>query len=379
MSKLDYSDLDGRALKLLLAVLEEGSVSAAAARLGLTQSAVSHALTKLRAILGDPLFVKSGRGIVATAHAEALAEPARRLIAGLKEFSRAAIFDARATSLSLTIAANDLQRDLVLSGLLAALQQTFASARLRIVPSDFPTPDMLREERCDLVLSPFPPEGVDILQKRLFAAEYVCFYDAAARAAPADCADYFAADHVTVVYTSRIGLGFDRAMETAGHVRRFVVSVPNFAGVPAFLRGSRRLASLPSGLAVSVMRGFASCPLPVSVEAATFAMFMAWHRRHALDPAHKLARSLLARESARIERAQRRAMAASVARDGSPLGDARRARAYASREESGPEPRSPRAQGALTPAPALPDRRGSAPPRSARRRTARKPTPAAAP
>ena len=305
MSKFDHLDLDGHALRLFLAVLEEGSVSGAAARLGLTQSAVSHALGKLRTILGDPLFVKSGRGIVATAHAEALEESARRLMAELKDFSRKEAFDPGAAPLSLTIAANDLQRDLVLPGLLAALQQTFASVRLRIVPSDQPTPDMLREERCDLVISPFPPEGVDILQKRLFGAEYVCFYDPEARAAPREAADYFAADHVTVVYTSRVGLSFDRAMEAAGHVRRFVVGLPNFAGVPAFLRGTTRLATLPSGLSASVMRGFASTPLPVRVEGASFAMFMAWHRRNALDPAHRLVRELLAKEAKKVGRKPR--------------------------------------------------------------------------
>ena len=306
MSKLDYFDLDGNGLRLFLAVLEEGSVSGAAERLGLTQSAVSHALTKLRAILHDPLFVKSGRGIVATAHAQALAEPARRLMAEMKVFSRGAAFDASATPLSLTIAANDLQRDLVLPGLLAALQQSFASVRLRIVPSDQPTPDMLREERCDLVISPFPPEGVDILQKRLFSAEYVCFYDATARAAPRDVAEYFAADHVTVLYTSRVGLSFDRAMEAAGHRRRFAVGLPNFAGVPAFLRGTTRLATLPSGLSASVMRGFASTPLPVRVEGASFAVYMAWHRRDLLDPAHQRVRELLTQEAVKIAKRQRR-------------------------------------------------------------------------
>jgi molybdenum-dependent DNA-binding transcriptional regulator ModE len=70
MSKFDYSDLDGHLLQLLVAVVEVGSITGAAQRLGVTQSAVSHLLDKLRAITGDPLFVKSGRGIVATARAE---------------------------------------------------------------------------------------------------------------------------------------------------------------------------------------------------------------------------------------------------------------------------------------------------------------------
>lgn len=107
---------------MFLAVIEERSVSRAAARLGLTQSAVSHALTRLR----DPLFVKSGRGVVATAHAEALAEPARKLLDAMRQFSTGAAFDARATPLSLTIAANDLQRDL-LPRLLAQLERNFGS------------------------------------------------------------------------------------------------------------------------------------------------------------------------------------------------------------------------------------------------------------
>jgi hypothetical protein len=67
MSELDHLDLDGHLLRLLLAVVDEGSITRAAQRLGVTQSAVSHLLDKLRAIVGDPLFVKSGRGIVATA------------------------------------------------------------------------------------------------------------------------------------------------------------------------------------------------------------------------------------------------------------------------------------------------------------------------
>ena len=64
----------------------------------------------------------------------------------------------------------------------ALCNETFASVRLRIVPSDQPTPDMLREERCDLVISPFPPEGVDILKKRLSRRRICMFLRRDARA-----------------------------------------------------------------------------------------------------------------------------------------------------------------------------------------------------
>ncbi len=87
MSKFDYSQLDGRLLKLLLAVMETGSITRAAEQLGVTQSAVSHLLDKLRGIVGDPLFVKSGRGIVATDRAQALAIPARELLSAMEHFA----------------------------------------------------------------------------------------------------------------------------------------------------------------------------------------------------------------------------------------------------------------------------------------------------
>jgi DNA-binding transcriptional LysR family regulator len=81
---LDHRDLDGRLLELLVAVFEEGSITRAAARLGVTQSAVSHLLDKLRGITGDALFVKSGRGIVATVRAEVLAGQAREVLDQLR-------------------------------------------------------------------------------------------------------------------------------------------------------------------------------------------------------------------------------------------------------------------------------------------------------
>lgn len=90
MSNFDHLNIDGHLLNTLVAVVEAGSVTAAAQRLGVTQSAVSHLIDKLRQITGDPLFVKSGRGIVATACAEDLAVRARELLFQLQGFAHAA-------------------------------------------------------------------------------------------------------------------------------------------------------------------------------------------------------------------------------------------------------------------------------------------------
>jgi DNA-binding transcriptional LysR family regulator len=140
MSDIDHLDLDGHALRLLLTVHEEGSITRAAQRLGLTQSAVSHGLDRLRAIVGDPLFVKSGRGIVATDQAGQLARRARTLLEDLRAFSLAAGFEPARLATQFTVAANDLQRDLLLPAWLRRLRAEAPQVSLRVIPSGAPGP-----------------------------------------------------------------------------------------------------------------------------------------------------------------------------------------------------------------------------------------------
>jgi DNA-binding transcriptional LysR family regulator len=291
MSQFDHLDLDGHLLQLLLAVIEEGSVTQAAQRLGVTQSAVSHLLDKLRAIVGDPLFVKSGRGIVPTARAQALAIHARKLLDELRSFSSAAEFDPAQLSALVTIAANDLQRDLLLPSFLRYVRAQAPSFALRVIQSGAPTAELLRDEQCQLVITPRPPEASDILQKRLYEDNYRVFYDASQREAPTTLEDYLAADHVTVLHEPRRPLDIDDVLAERGVRRRFVAQVPGFAGIGPFLRGSTLIATLPSLLRAHMLRDFAVAPVPVACP--PMPMFMVWHLRHQTDPMHRWLRQQL--------------------------------------------------------------------------------------
>lgn len=291
MSKFDWSDLDAHLLRLLVTVVEAGSVTGAAQRLGVTQSAVSHLLDKLRAIVGDPLFVKSGRGIVATARAEALAPQARELLAALERFAMAGGFDPARWASTFTIAANDLQRDVLLPPLMARLRHAAPGLKLRVIPSDIPSLDMLRHEHCQLVISPRPPDGADIVQKRLFEDTYRVFYDPTVRHAPQDAQEFLAAEHATVVYEPRRALDLDQWLSNQGVQRHIRVMVPGFAGLPSFLQGSDLLATAPGLLRLHLLRGLASAPVPVPCPALP--MYLIWHRRHQHDPAHRWLRAEL--------------------------------------------------------------------------------------
>ena len=284
MKKFNHLDLDGHLLHLLSTVIEQGSVTAAANVLGVTQSAVSHQLDRLRAIVGDALFVKSGRGIVPTARAEALALQAQGLLTQMQGFVHSGAFEPSRLSQCITIAANDLQRDLLLPRLLNRLQSQAPGVTLRVVPSDVPSAEMLRAQDCQLVISPRPPDATDIKHKRLFADSYRVFYDPTVRKPPRSRKAYEAAEHITVVHQPRRSLDIDDLLLKQGVQRRFTATLSSFAGVAAFVSGTARLATLPGLLRQSLLRGLADAPVPV--DTPEMPMYAIWHMRHQQDPAH---------------------------------------------------------------------------------------------
>jgi DNA-binding transcriptional LysR family regulator len=298
MNEIDHLSLDGHLLRLLLVVHEEGSVTRAAQRLGLTQSAVSHGLDRLRAIVGDALFVRSGRGITPTPVAGVLALRAADLLDELQAFSRSAGFEPQRLNLSLTVAANDLQRDLLLPGLLRRLRAQAPGLVMQVVPAGAPDAALLREQGCDLLITPRPPQGSDIFQKRLFEDRYRVFFDAGQRPAPASRADYLAAEHVTVVYTPRRSLAVDDWLSARGLHRRFVASVPGLAGLAALLQGGPWVATAPALLATGALRGLASAEVPVPTP--SLPMYMVWHRRHQADPVQRWVRDAMEAEVAGV-------------------------------------------------------------------------------
>lgn len=299
MNRIDALDLDGHLLALLLAVHETSSVTRASERLGLTQSAVSHGLDRLRALSGDALFVKSGRGIVATPRAGELAVRARVLLDGLAEFTAAPVFDPARLQACVTVAANDLQRDLLLPTWLRRVRALAPGVGLRVVPSGAPSAALLREGGCELLITPRPPEGSDILHKRLFEDRFAVFYDAQARRAPADAAAYLGAEHVSVLYEQpRRALEIDDWLAARGVRRQIVATVPGFAGIAALLHGGPWLATLPSRLGGGVLRGLAQAAVPLPTPALP--MYLVWHRRHHADPAMRWLRAELEQVAAAL-------------------------------------------------------------------------------
>lgn len=285
MKKIDFLSLDGRSLRTFLTVLDESSILKAAEHLDVNQSAVSHTLDKLRIAFGDPLFVRSGRQIAATERAIALREPVQKVLDDLKALTDQRLFDPTIGQLHFIIAANDYQRDLIFPNLLKALDLEGVDIFTRYIPSGLPAVDLLRQDRCQFLVTPFPPDGPDIFQIRLFEDRVVCFFDKKMRQTPKTLHDFLESDFIDVRFDDNQSALDALSFPIREKFKKPKVSVPNFNAVYLFLKNSNMLSVEMSLMAKLGYQGLQYAELPFKTQ--PISMYLVWHRRNQADPAHR--------------------------------------------------------------------------------------------
>lgn len=297
MKDFDYLSLDGRLLLMFKTVYDEQSVTAAAARLRVTQSTVSHGLARLRELLDDPLFIKSGRNIVPSQRADQLAGRVDGLLDGLRGLAEPEVFSPAALTDRFVISAHDYQRDLLMPEVFRRLREQAPDASLKIIDSAGRIIEDLRSRRTDLVISPLPlRDSQDILAQSLFDESYSCFFDPAAVAAPHDLESYVAAQHAKVSFANEDGRSLiDELLEKQGLHRNCSLEVPGFNALSSLMRGTPLIATLPARLGRLIMKDFASAPCPFPSPSLQFQHY--WHKRDSASPKHRWLRSLV-REAA---------------------------------------------------------------------------------
>src|SRR4051794_28081820 len=155
MQNVHYSHLDLNLLRVFEALMEERSATRAGAQLGLTQSAISHALNRLRYVLKDELFVRGPDGMQPT---ERAAEIAPRLRQGLLQLQLALApseFVPERTDRRFTIACTEYAGAVIIPALIARLRQEAPHASLSVLPSNQGVAEILRCGRADLAIGSF--------------------------------------------------------------------------------------------------------------------------------------------------------------------------------------------------------------------------------
>lgn len=291
----DIRSLDLNLLKALDALLDERSVTRAAARLALTQPAVSGLLTRLRESFDDPLFVRTQRGIIPTLRALELAAPVKQILGDIEVLLRPASFDPVAARFTLSIAATDYALRAIVVPFLAALRARAPGIKVAVRPiDDERVQSQLKRGDVDLALMTPESTPPDLHARHLFEEHYVCALreghpDAIGGRLPLD--RFCALDHALVSYA---GGGFwgvtDDMLARQGRERRVVLSVTSFLILLDILRTSDLIAVVPLKL-LNDAAGLAVLAPPIEIPG--FTKVLTWHERTHRDPGHQWARALL--------------------------------------------------------------------------------------
>jgi DNA-binding transcriptional LysR family regulator len=290
-------------LNLLLALdilLEERNVTRAAARLGLTQSATSRLLGRLRASLGDPLFVRTRRGLAPTQRARELAVPLRQVVQDIGRLLVAQPeFDPRNARRRFRIAAVDYAHVVLIGPLVAALEREAPLVDLDLRQPSAASDRDLESGGLDLLVVPRQDSGPGVVWSTLFRDRYVGIASAAHVFRRLTPARFAALDHVLVAPRERAGGVVDEALGALGLTRRVAVQIPTFLLLPHVLTG-HRIATVPARMAAELAAHHALRTVPLPIDVPGVVMCQAWHEVHRHDPAHRWLRTRLVELGARL-------------------------------------------------------------------------------
>jgi len=294
--------LDLNRLRHLDALLDERHVTRAAARVGLTQSAMSRSLARLRAHLGDALLVRGSGGLGLTPRAEALRAPLRHALDELGALlAPEPPFDPPRATRTFTLGMADYGEALLLPPLLARLRAEASRVGVAVVGGGPDVAGALEEGRVELALAPRRGGGAAIVWRRLFHEEFVCLArrDHPGVGARLTLARFLALSHVAITPGNRPGTPTDDALARLGQRRRVAVRLPSFLMAPLLVASSDLIGLYPARLA---RRAAELLPLrlhPPPFPLAGFDLHLGWHERHRHDPGHRWFRQLLADLAAR--------------------------------------------------------------------------------
>jgi DNA-binding transcriptional LysR family regulator len=289
--------VDLNLLTALDVLLAEGSVTGAARRLGLSTSAMSRTLTRLRTSTGDPLLVRAGRRLVPTPHAAALRDRVHSITSEARTVLRPAMIKLDVASLdsTFTVRAGESFMEMLSSAVVAAITKAAPHIRLRFVPKRDSDPHVLREGLIDLEIGRRGTSGPEMRSQILFRDKYVGVARighpllAGGNVTPKRFA---ACNHVAASQVGEFGGPLDSVLEELGLARAVGVVVPGFPDAMRVAGNSDLIALVPrSSLGNTLVKdqaaalGVRSFALPVRMP--DFQISALWHPRVDADPAQR--------------------------------------------------------------------------------------------
>jgi DNA-binding transcriptional LysR family regulator len=307
MNDLHLSRVDLNLLVSLDTLLRVRSVSVAARQLGLSQSAMSHQLRRLREMFGDPLLASGKGGMVATPLAESLEGPVRRALGELGRAIRGEVgFDPRTAERTFVIATKDVVEVIGLPPLLDLISREAPGVRADVRPITSGTPAALQEGAVDLVIGPdleakFGARLPGVRTQALSTDDFVCIVREGhpALGGELDLETFLSLRHVVVTSDPTNDAPIEHAVHTLGRVRDVAARIAHFMSVPFVVGQSDLVATIPRRMADTFARLARLRVLspPPSLDLPQSELVMSWHERCNEDPANRWLREVAARLS----------------------------------------------------------------------------------
>jgi DNA-binding transcriptional LysR family regulator len=277
-------------LAALDALLAESSVIGAARRLGLSASAMSRTLIRLRDATGDPLLVRAGRDMVLTPYAEGLRERAREALHDARNVLGPSTADVDYSTLrrTFTIRANDGFVEAFGSSLIAETTAIAPHVRLFFVPKPQKTAAHLRDGSVDLEVGVQGGMGPEVRVQALFRDRFVGVVRKGhplERDGNVTAEQYVAFGHVVASRRGEPHGPVDEALAALGLERTIVAVVPSFPAALAVARTSDLIALVPASFVG--MRRDSAFAFELPVETGTITVSQMWHPRLDADAVHR--------------------------------------------------------------------------------------------
>jgi len=286
-----FDKIDLHLIRVLHTVLTERSVSRTAVRLGMHQPAVSAALRRLRELANDPLLVRSGGGMVPTAVALRMIEPAGHILRSAEVlFSDARSFDPATSRHTFTLAASDYLDPLFLPRLVARLKAEAPLCPIEIRPlsADSDYQRRLAEGEVDVVIGNWPQPPEDLHLGRLFGDEVVSLV---AQHHPAvrrgwDAQAWLQAEHIAPTPTHPGARGvIDDHLASQGLSRHIAARCPHFGLIPAMVASSLLVLTTGRQYCERFLNQLPLAILPCPVPFPRMMYYQLWHERSHASPA----------------------------------------------------------------------------------------------
>lgn len=285
---MDIRKVDLNLLPVFDALLRHQSVTLAARELDMSQSALSTALARLRVVLADTLFVRTGRGLLPTPRAQALARPVAAILEQLREsILSQQLFEPRVSDRHFTICHSDVGSYVLWPRIVESVMQLAPRVHLalKILPQTGIGP-ALESGQIDLAIGAYPGLPDPLFQRKLFDRQYVGMvstgHPLSGRKLTAQ--SFARTPQVVVRQSSGIQEAIDAALAQRGLGRSSTLEMPSYLMLPPLLRAGQHLAVLPGQLAEAfALDGpFTSLRLPFDLPQSTIKLH--WHRRFHEDP-----------------------------------------------------------------------------------------------